>query len=101
MWRFLFVLARSLGVLHPDHLLSKLTPRQIVEWWTLYQLEPWGDERDDLRMWATSAVIWGNEGVELRWPYIDAPMTEDEFRAEFDRLKEASDGNGSQSIDSA
>jgi hypothetical protein len=42
-----------LGVAHPDLLLSQLDSKQISEWMAFYQVEPFGEERADLR----SAII--------------------------------------------
>jgi hypothetical protein len=36
-------------------LLDKLTPQQFQDWLDFYSLEPWGDERADLRM---ARIVW-------------------------------------------
>ena len=40
----------ALGYNHPDYLLETLTSRQISEWEAYSRLEPFGEERGDLRM---------------------------------------------------
>jgi hypothetical protein len=94
-------LCRELGVIHPDVLFEKLTAAQFNEWWVLYNDEPFGDLRSDLRMWAHACLQWGSEDVKLLWPYIEAKMTSEEIRAEMDRIEKAiANVHGRESLDS-
>jgi hypothetical protein len=47
----------ALGYAHPDHLLAKLTSRQVSEWWAYDTLEPFGERVDWLRMGVLAATI--------------------------------------------
>ena len=49
MRRFLFRLCLAVGVPHPDYLNSVLDSAQLSEWMAYDLLEPFGDERADLR----------------------------------------------------
>lgn len=49
-------MALALGYAHPDHLLRELTSWQITEWLAYYQIEPWGEERGDLRAGIVASV---------------------------------------------
>ncbi len=40
-----------------DAFLDGLEPRQFEEWWASWQLEPWGEERADLRMGLLACAI--------------------------------------------
>ena len=35
--------------MHPEHLLQSLTARQFAEWQQFYMMDPFGDQRADLR----------------------------------------------------
>lgn len=54
---FAFRLCLELGFSHPDHLLRSLTAKQFQEWQAFYTLDPFGDQRGDLRSGIVSAVI--------------------------------------------
>ncbi|MCE9553420.1 MAG: hypothetical protein K8T91_08605 [Planctomycetes bacterium] len=47
--RFDFRLCLALGVIHPDFLERMLSRRQLAEWRRYAELEPWGEERADVR----------------------------------------------------
>lgn len=51
---FAYRLAKELGVWDVEGMLSAMTWRQFVGWMQYYQEEPFGEERDDLRM----AIGW-------------------------------------------
>ena len=58
----------ALGYSHPDALLAELSSRQIGEWLAYFQLEPFGEERADLRagiIAAANANLWV-KGRKLR-----------------------------------
>lgn len=55
----------TLGWPHPDYLLLYLSAPQLQEWVAYYELEPFGEERADLRagiIAATSANVWRKKG---------------------------------------
>ena len=54
---FAFRLCLALGCLHPDDLLRSLTAKQFAEWRAFYGLDPFGDQRADLRAGIISSVI--------------------------------------------
>ncbi len=54
---FAFRLCLALGQLHPEHLLQSLTSRQFAEWMAFYSLDPFGDQRADLRAGIVAATM--------------------------------------------
>lgn len=82
-----------------------MTAGQLFDWWTLYNDEPFGDLRSDLRAWAAAAATWGTRDVRLVWPYIDPPMTADELLEEMAAIEahiteaEARHGNRRENLD--
>jgi hypothetical protein len=52
-----FRLCLELGCLHPDQLLQLLTARQFAEWGEFYALDPFGDQRADLRAGIIAATM--------------------------------------------
>src|SRR5690606_13563074 len=71
------LLAKELGYSHPDILLDELTLEQLNDWKALYNADPWGGEREDLRMavntmWQLSH-LWGARATDLpglHYPYF-------------------------------
>lgn len=84
--RFVFGLCRELGLPHPDYLLPHLTASQLVDWWVLSQIEPWGETRADQREAASLAVEAGMEDWTLSYPYY-YKETAEEVLAEFEEIK--------------
>jgi hypothetical protein len=82
-------LCRELGVIHPDVLFERLTTAQFFEWWTLYNDEPFGDTRADLRAWAHVCLGLGAKGIQLVWPYIEEGWTPEEIESETERIEQA------------
>lgn len=39
-----------MGVLHPDYLLQELNAEQLADWEAYFTLDPFGNDRDDLRI---------------------------------------------------
>jgi len=64
-----------LGVSHPDLLDDLLSDRQISDWTAYYQLEPWGEDRADLRM---ARQIWA-----ILQPQSKKTLDETDFLFEF------------------
>lgn len=71
----------------------------MVEWQTYYELEPWGEDRGDLRMGVQTATLvnlWrdpkrGKPATPDQFmPYLDRPANRqkspDELRAAFDSI---------------
>jgi len=42
-------LALALGQPNPDAMLAQLRPHHLAEWLAFYRMEPWGDQRADIR----------------------------------------------------
>lgn len=65
-----------------------LSPRQVSEWKEFYAVEPWGEERADMRMarqvWATLQVASGKKRLDERDYMLTfeakAPPTQEEYR---------------------
>lgn len=58
----------------------------LLDWWTLWCDEPWGDDRADLRAWAHVLMGLGAKNLELTWPY-STEWTIADIQAEIDRLE--------------
>jgi hypothetical protein len=54
---FAFRLCLALGVSHPDTLLRELTAKQLAEWMAFYGIDPFGDQRADLRIGILCATM--------------------------------------------
>lgn len=52
-----------------DRMLSEITSRQFAEWMAYSQLEPWGEERDDLRMGIVASTIANSNRGKGQKPY--------------------------------
>jgi hypothetical protein len=73
---FLFRLALQLGYPHPDFLLQQLDSRQLSDWLAFYAIEPFGDERADLRMAINTSMLANiNRDANVR----KQPFTELDF----------------------
>jgi len=57
------------------------------EWWVLWNEEPWGELRADLRAWAELCMGMGSTEVRLDWPYVEPEWTIEEIRDEIARLE--------------
>jgi hypothetical protein len=53
----LFRLCLAIGCPHPDYLETILTHRQLGEWQTFAEIEPWGTPADDYR---AALQTWGS-----------------------------------------
>lgn len=76
---FAFRLCLALGRLHPDDLLQSLTSRQFSEWMAFYTLDPFGDQRADLRTGILAAVVnnrWRGKSEQPREPSDFMPFRE-------------------------
>jgi len=78
-----------------------LTPRQLCDWWVMYQLEPWGEFRSDLREGASLMLAAGVDGATVNWPYLDQPPTADEIRQQMANLEHQINGHSSKNRNSA
>jgi hypothetical protein len=59
--RFAWLLAREWEWEHPNDLLLHLGEEKFEEWWTYYQICPWGPERDE-HLARMQAVVHGAPG---------------------------------------
>jgi len=50
-------------------MLSEITSRQFAEWMAYSRLEPWGEDRDDLRMGIMASVIANSNRGKGKKPY--------------------------------
>lgn len=79
----------ALGYAHPDHLLRELTSWQISEWLAYYQIEPFGEERADLRAGIVASVTANaNRDADKR----PEPYSPADFMPRFDREDEEPEG---------
>lgn len=77
--RFIFRLALALGWVNPDLMLAHMSGMHLGEWQTYYQLEPWGEERADLR----SAIVARTSLLPHLKPHAKPPGIDD-FMPDFD-----------------
>lgn len=72
----------ALGRPDVDGLLDELSSSQLAEWIAFYQLEPWGEERADLRAGIVASTIANvNRSPKRKKPYAPEdfmPRFEDE-----------------------
>jgi len=54
----LFRLALALGRADPDALLAELPQRTLLEWIAYYELEPWGEDRADVRAAIVASTVY-------------------------------------------
>jgi hypothetical protein len=76
---FAFRLCLELGILHPDHLMRSLTSRQLSEWMVFYGLDPFGEQRADLRAGIVASVVnnrWRGRHETPREPADFMPFRE-------------------------
>jgi hypothetical protein len=77
--RFAFRLCLVTREIHPDILLAKLSHRQFNEWIRYFELEPWGEERADLRM---ARQVW----AQLQ-PHSKKKLKEHDYMFQFDQRR--------------
>jgi hypothetical protein len=78
------MLCRTLGNgrwSHPDAMLAEMTVAEFEDWQTIYGIDPWGEERDDLRM---ARIVW----AALR-PHYKRSIRERDFVLKFSTSREA------------
>lgn len=74
----------ALGRPDVDGLLGELSSSQLAEWLAFYQLEPWGEERADLRAGIVASTIANaNRSQKQKKPY-----TPEDFMPRFDGEEE-------------
>lgn len=76
-------------MIHPDRMLSQMTARQFGEWMEYYGVDPFGEQRADLRSAIVAATMnnrWRNKNEEPLQPLDFMPFhrppqqTPDEIR---------------------
>ncbi|MFO7905798.1 MAG: hypothetical protein R6U98_24280 [Pirellulaceae bacterium] len=95
-----------MGYPHPDQLLASMTSRQFAEWQAYATLEPWGEDRADLRAGIISSTVANFAGKSMKegsslapvdfMPYAEKPKREkarssDVLRAQFAHLVKRKD----------
>lgn len=78
----MFELCKVLRVRHPRYLLRVLSRDELLDWLAVYEISPWGPEREDLRtavgsLWARGAEF---EKIRIEYPHVENvdPDAEDE-----------------------
>lgn len=71
-----------------DRMLSEISSRAFAEWMAYSRLEPWGEDRDDLRMAIVASTIANTNRGKNQKPYKPAdfmpsfePETEEQAQA--------------------
>lgn len=64
-------------------MLAELTSAQFAEWMAYSRLEPWGEERDDLRMGIIASTI-----ANANRSKGQKPFTPQQFMPDFERVSE-------------
>lgn len=50
-----------------------------MDWWALWEIDPWGEQRKDFRAAAQMGSLVSNR-IVWQWPYVETPeMIEEEF----------------------
>jgi hypothetical protein len=96
---FLWQACREWGYPHPDYLLATLTPEQLDELRTYYEIEPWGGPVDDYRAASISWAIFQVQSrkrldihnFKLKWGPQD-PLRPQDYRAKAQRMYAAMAG---------
>ena len=65
---------------------ERISSRDFAEWMAFYRLEPFGDERDDLRMARLATVI--SNTIYSVWTGKDGPFTEADMMLQFDQIQD-------------
>lgn len=76
-------MALALGRANVDEMLCEISSEQLSEWMAYSRLEPWGEERDDLRMGiiaSTIANVYREKGKK--------PFKPQDFMPAFDPVSE-------------
>lgn len=68
-----------------DGLLAELSSQQLAEWLAYFQLEPWGEDRADLR----TGIVASTVANANRSPKQKRPYQPDDFMPHFDGEDEA------------
>lgn len=71
----------------------RMTAAEMQEWWMLYQIAPWGEERADLRMGiSTSALVnmWISKGQRIK-PTDFIPDFYKAYRSRYKPIAQAQD----------
>jgi len=79
------MLCRTIGPgrwMHPEQMLAEMPRRWFEDWQTVYEENPWGDEREDMRM---ARIAWAIRGgkesdYDFRFGPPPPPPTPDEYR---------------------
>jgi hypothetical protein len=90
-----FALCERLGFPHPRYLLPLLTPQDLIDWQARWELQPWGELRQDLRNAVTIAYLLApyqdataDAPPEILWPYFRDNEPAVDFDATADALSE-------------
>ena len=81
--------------MHPDEI--DISNRQLAELIWLYDREPFGDLRADMRSFAVASAVFGKPGTKINptFPYWDEPLTQEQIAdafAEFNELLKVTNG---------
>ncbi len=87
MRRFALRLAKELGIPNVDGMLKRISGNDLVEWMAYAKLEPFGEERADLRM-AVLGSFLGNVLYQLHTGKEDTPFTVENLMPKFEKAEE-------------
>lgn len=87
MRRFAMRLAKEMGIPNVNGMLRGISGNDLVEWMAYAKLEPFGEERDDLRM-AILGTFLGNVLYQLHTGKEDTPFTIEMLMPKFEESVE-------------
>lgn len=93
-------LAKELGVPNVDAMLGSLRGDQLTEWMAFAELEPFGEERADLRMAIETASL-GNIIFQVWTGKREAPFKVEDFMPRFEKPEPISKEDAIMAIDAA
>ncbi len=68
-----------LGVRHPRRLIAELGRDELLDWLAMWEVDPWGPERDDIR--AAAASFWNRGGefdsILIQYPHVPSDTDDD------------------------
>lgn len=93
-------LAKAMGIPNVDAMLESISGVQLTEWMAYADLEPFGEERADLRM-AIGTASLANIMYQLWTGKRDAPFKVEDFMPKFEKPEPISKEDAIMAIDAA
>lgn len=91
-------LAKELGIPNVDGMLASISGLQLVEWMAYAELEPFGEERADLRM-AIGTASLSNTLFQLMTGKREAPFKVEDFMPRFEKPEPISQEDAIRTIE--